>query len=86
LSDVIDILYFSGKNFVVFPENKKLKDIIDEVAKMVTVNGVCLEEMLKKTKQPILAFIDGVNYFIMKEYFIFGAFLLSMESLFVCSR
>ena len=53
------ILYHPSKIYVPLVD-PPLRDLLNEVSQMVIVDGVAIEELLKKSGSPLLKFMDEV--------------------------
>lgn len=59
------ILYDPSKIYVPMVE-VPLKDLINEVSQMVIVDGVAIEELLKRSGSPLLKFMEEVVWSIVR--------------------
>lgn len=59
------ILYHPSKIYVPAIDSP-LKELINEVSQMVIVDGVAIEEKLKKSGSPVLKFLDEVVWSIVR--------------------
>ena len=53
-------MYTPGRVYVLAPEERDLRQMIDEVAQMFVVDGVGAEEALKRSGHPLFKFVDHV--------------------------
>ena len=59
------VLYHPGKIYV--PSiDPPLRDLLNEVSQMVIVDGVAIEEQLKRSGSPLLRFMDEVVWSIVR--------------------
>lgn len=61
------ILYQPSKIYVPLIETP-MKELINEVSQMVIVDGVAIEEMLKRSGSCMLKFMDEVEWCIVRMY------------------
>ena len=61
------ILYHPSKIYVPLVD-PPLRDLLNEVSQMVIVDGVAIEELLKKSGSPLLKFMDEVVWCIVRMY------------------
>jgi hypothetical protein len=54
------IFYHPGKTFVPMPASKYLRDFLDDVSQLVALDGVAVEEALKKSGG-LFSFLEEVD-------------------------